>query len=72
MDITVERFLTDHGMEYTTHWEGDYYPFEEYLDLNNILHRFTKVKHPLTKGSTERFQMAILEEYYLPTLLKKT
>ena len=70
--ITVERVLTDHGKEYNTHWEGGYHPFEEYLGLNCIQHRYTKVRHPWTNGFVERFQRTILEEFYQPALLKKT
>jgi transposase InsO family protein len=72
MGITVERVLTDHGKEYTTHWEDSYHPFEEYLGLNGIKHRYTKVRHHWTNGFVERFQRTILEEFYQPALLKKT
>lgn len=37
-----------------------------------IEHRYTKVRHPWTNGFVERFQRAILEEFYQPALLKRT
>ncbi|MDD3777124.1 MAG: IS481 family transposase [Actinomycetota bacterium] len=70
--ITVERVLTDHGKEYTTHWEGGYHLFEKYLRSKDIKHRYTKVRHPWTNGFVERFQRTILEEFYQPSMLKKT
>ncbi len=71
MGITVERVLTDHGKEYTTHWEGGYHPFEEYLDLNCIQHRYTKVRHPWTNGFVERFQRTVLENSTNQLFLKR-
>jgi len=72
MGITAERILSDNGKEYTTHWEGGCHPFEEYLNSKGIKHRYTKVRHPWTNGFVERFQRTILEEFYQPSLLKKT
>jgi transposase InsO family protein len=72
MGIAVERILTDNGKEYTTHWEGGYHFFEEYLKDKGIKHRYTRVRHPWTNGFVERFQRTILEEFYQPALLKKT
>lgn len=71
MGITVERVLTDNGKEYTTHWEGADHEFEEYLDLVNIKHRYTKVRHPWTNGFVERFNRTILEEFYQPAILTR-
>jgi len=72
MGIYVERILSDNGKEYTTHWEGGYHAFEEYLKSKNIKHSYTKVRHPWVSGFVERFQRTILEEFYQTTLLKKT
>lgn len=72
MGITIERILTDNGKEYTTHWDTGYHLFEEYLGSKNIKHRYTKVRHPWTNGFVERFQRTILEEFYQPSLLKRT
>jgi transposase InsO family protein len=71
MGITVERILTDNGKEYTTHWEDADHEFEEYLDLVNIEHRYTRVRHPWTNGFVERFNKTILEEFYQPAILTK-
>ena len=70
--ITVERILSDNGKEYTTHWQGGYHLFEEYLESRDIEHRYTKVRHPWTNGFVERFQRTLLEEFYQPMLLKRT
>ncbi len=72
MGITVERILTDNGKEYTTHWDTGYHQFEEYLKSLSIEHWYTKVRHPWTNGFVERFQRTLLEEFYQPSLLKRT
>lgn len=70
LGIAIYSILTDNGKEYTTHW-GSYHPFEEYLKVNNIKHKYTKVRSPWTNGYAERFNKTLLEEFYQPALLKK-
>jgi len=70
LGITIHSVLTDNGKEYTTHW-GSYHPFEEYLYINGIKHKYTKVRCPWTNGYAERFNRTLLEEFYQPSLLRK-
>ncbi len=70
LGISIYSVLTDNGKEYTTHWKGSH-PFEEYLKVNGIKHKYTKVRSPWTTGYAERFNKTLLEEFYQPALLKK-
>jgi len=62
--------LTDNGKEYTSYW-GSYNGFEEHLKKSGIKHRYTKVRSPWTNEYAERFNRALLEEFYQPALLTK-
>ena len=53
-DIPLLRILTDRGSEYCGNRET--HEYQLYLDLEDIEHTRTKVKHPQTNGICERFQ----------------
>jgi transposase InsO family protein len=59
--LTVGYLLTDNGREYCG---KDSHPYELYLDLNDIGHRKTKVRHPQTNGFVERFNRTVLDEFF--------
>lgn len=71
LDISVKSVLTDNGKEFTTHHKSKKHSFERVLNELNIKHRLTKVRHPWTNGSVERFQRTTLEEFYQVNLRKK-
>jgi len=71
MDIPIKSILTDNGKEFTTHHKSKKHSFERLLKELNIKHRLTKVRHPWTNGSVERFQRTVLEEFYQITFRKK-
>lgn len=68
--ITVKAVLTDNGKEFTTHWASKKHLFENILKNREIIHRYTKVKHPWTNGFAERLNRTILEEFYQVNLRK--
>jgi transposase InsO family protein len=71
LDIPIKSLLTDNGKEFTTHHKSKKHSFERFLNELNIRHRLTKVRHPWTNGSVERFQRTVLEEFYQVTFRKK-
>jgi len=71
LDTPVKSVLTDNGKEFTTHHKSKKHSFERLLKELNIKHRLTKVRHPWTNGSVERFQRTVLEEFYQVTFRKK-
>ena len=71
LDTPIKSVLTDNGKEFTTHHKSKKHSFERVLKELNIKHRFTKVRHPWTNGSVERFQRTVLEEFYQVTFRKK-
>jgi len=71
LDVPVKSLLTDNGKEFTTHHKSKRHRFERLLKELNIKHRLTKVRHPWTNGSVERFQRTVLEEFYQVTFRKK-
>jgi len=71
LDISIKSVLTDNGKEFTTHHKSKKHSFERLLNELNIKHRLTKVRHPWTNGSVERFQRTVLEEFYQVTFRKK-
>lgn len=56
-DIPLLRILTDRGSEYCGNRET--HEYQLYLDLEDIEHTRTKVKHPQTNGICERFHKTI-------------
>jgi len=55
--ITINAVLTDNGKE------GEH-PYELFLALNDIDHRFTKVGTPRTNSFVERFNRTVLDEFF--------
>jgi transposase InsO family protein len=60
-DLKVEAIITDNGREFCG---KDTHPYELYLELNDIEHRRTKVRHPQTNGFVERFNKTVLDEFF--------
>jgi transposase InsO family protein len=71
LNIPIKSVLTDNGKEFTTHHKSKKHCFERIFKELNIKHRLTKVRHPWTNGSVERFQRTVLEEFYQVTFRKK-
>lgn len=67
--VTLLRILTDRGTEYCGNRET--HPYELYLDIEDIDHTKTKVKHPQTNGICERFHQTIQNEFYAIAFRKK-
>jgi transposase InsO family protein len=67
--ITVNAILTDNGTEYRGK-RGDH-PYELFLQLYEIEHRFTKVGTPRTNGFVERFHRTVLDEFFREAFRKK-
>jgi transposase InsO family protein len=67
--VDLQRILTDRGTEYCGKIEN--HPYQLYLDLEDIEHTRTKVKHPQTNGICERLHRTIQDEFILLSLGKK-
>ena len=59
--IPVGAILTDNGREFCG---TEAHPYELYLELNDIEHRRTQVRHPQTNGFVERFNRTVLDEFF--------
>ncbi len=59
--IPVSAILTDNGREFCG---KDTHPYRIYLDLNDIAHRTTRLRHPQTNGFIERFNRTVLDEFF--------
>jgi transposase InsO family protein len=68
-DVSLLRILTDRGSEYCGNRETHEYVL--YLDLENIEHTRTKVKHPQTNGICERFHLTMKNEFYSSAFRRK-
>lgn len=68
-DIPLLRILTDRGSEYCGNRET--HEYQLYLDLEDIEHTRTKVKHPQTNGICERFHKTIQNEFYATAFRRK-
>ncbi len=64
----MKSVLTDNGREYCG---TDSHPYEIYLQLNDIAHKKTKVRHPQTNGFVERFNRTVLDEFFRPAFRTK-
>jgi len=60
-NIPVGAILTDNGREFCGR---DSHPYELYLELNDIEHRRTQVRHPQSNGFVERFHRTVLDEFF--------
>lgn len=67
--VDLQRILTDRGTEYCGKIEN--HPYQLYLDLEDIVHTRTKVRHPQTNGICERFHRTIQDEFYAIVFRKK-
>ncbi|MDD5766926.1 MAG: IS481 family transposase, partial [Candidatus Marinimicrobia bacterium] len=59
-NLTLKAILTDNGREYCG---TSNHPYEMFLELADIEHRKTKVRHPQTNGFVERFNRTVLDEF---------
>ena len=67
-NIPVSAVLTDNGREFCG---KDTHPYELYLELNDIQHRTSKVRHPQTNGFVERFNRTALDEFFRQAFRQK-
>jgi hypothetical protein len=65
LGLPVSAVLTDNEREFCG---TERLTYELYLALNDIEHRKIRVRPPRTNGSVERFNGAVLEEYFRPTM----
>ena len=69
--IPLDRILTDHGKEYTTHWKNGKHDYELFLAEHGIRHSKIKLRCPKSNGIVERFNRTLLEEFYQIAMIKK-
>jgi len=67
-NLTLNAILTDNGREYCG---TSNHPYELFLELSDIEHRKTKVRHPQTNGFVERFNRTVLNEFFRPNFRTK-
>lgn len=67
--IPLLRILTDRGTEFNGRPEN--HEYELYLQIENIDHSKTKVRHPQSNGICERFHRTMQDEFYAITFRKK-
>lgn len=67
--IPLLRILTDRGSEYKG--RPEHHQYELYLQIENIDHSKTQVRHPQSNGICERLHRTIQEEFYAITFRKK-
>jgi len=67
-NLPIENLLTDNGREFCG---TDAHPYELFLQLNDIGHRTTQVRHPQTNGFVERFNRTVKDEFIAPSFRKK-
>src|SRR5215203_1212191 len=68
-EIPILRMLTDRGTEFNGRPEN--HKYELYLQLENIDHSKTKVRHPQSNGICERLHRTMQDEFYAITFRKK-
>jgi transposase InsO family protein len=67
--VRLLRILTDRGTEYCG--KREHHEYQLYLDIEDIDHTRTKVRHPQTNGICERFHQTIQNEFYAIAFRKK-
>ena len=67
--IPLLRILTDRGTEFNGRRED--HEYELYLQIENIDHSKTKVRHPQSNGICERLHRTMQDEFYAITFRKK-
>ena len=68
-EIPVLRMLTDRGTEFNGRLEN--HEYELYLQVENIDHSKTKVRHPQSNGIWERLHRTMQNEFYAVTFRRK-
>jgi transposase InsO family protein len=68
-EVPVLRMLTDRGTEFNGRPEN--HEYELYLQLENIDHSKTKVRHPQSNGICERLHRTMQDEFYAVVFRKK-
>ena len=68
-EIPILRMLTDRGTEFNGRPEN--HEYELYLQLENIDHSKTKVRHPQSNGICERLHRTMQDEFYAVTFCRK-
>ena len=59
--LKLKSLLPDDGKEFCG---SEDHPYRIYLELNDIEHRTTKTRRLQTNGFVERFNRAVLEEFF--------
>src|SRR5215204_4128362 len=67
--IPLLRILTDRGTEFNGRAEN--HEYELYLQIENIDHSKTKVRHPQSNGICERLHRTMQDEFYAVTFRRK-
>jgi transposase InsO family protein len=67
--IPLLRILTDRGTEYKG--KPEHHEYELYLQIENIDHSKTQVRHPQSNGICERLHRTMQEEFYAIAFRKK-
>jgi transposase InsO family protein len=68
-ELPLLRILTDRGTEFNGRPEN--HEYELYLQIENIDHSKTKVRHPQSNGICERLHRTMQDEFYAVTFRKK-
>ena len=68
-EIPILRMLTDRGSEFNGRPEN--HEYELYLQLENIDHSKTKVRHPQSNGICERLHRTMQDEFYAVAFRRK-
>ena len=68
-EIPILRMLTDRGTEFNGRPEN--HEYELYLQLENIDHSKTKVRHPQSNGICERLHRTMQDEFYAVAFRRK-
>jgi hypothetical protein len=68
-DIPILRMLTDRGTEFNG--RAECHEYELYLQLENIDHSKTKIRHPQSNGICERLHRTMQDEFYAVTFRRK-
>ena len=61
-EVRIATVLSDNGREYCG--RPDRYPFELFLQLEEIEHRTTKIRRPQSNGFVERLHRTLLDEHF--------
>jgi transposase InsO family protein len=67
--IPLLRILTDRGSEYKG--KREHHEYELYLDIEDIEHSKTQVRHPQSNGFCERLHRTMQDEFYAVAFRKK-